>query len=89
MVANVKVYFFWDVTPYSLVERYHRLEEPCISIFTVEESSGTSTFKKETIYSPETMVPSSQNKWLHVSEQSNIEFLHGIYFYAGHGSRAV
>jgi hypothetical protein len=22
MYVNVKVYFFWDVTPYSLVERY-------------------------------------------------------------------
>jgi hypothetical protein len=35
-ITSKKITVFWNVMPYSLVDKYHILEEPVTSIFRVE-----------------------------------------------------
>jgi hypothetical protein len=39
MVVTIKITAFWNVTPYSLVDRYNVSEEPPFSVFGVEDSA--------------------------------------------------
>jgi hypothetical protein len=44
-VVNITIMNFWDVTPYTLVKRYQRLNAPADSIFRVKEEKRSHTDK--------------------------------------------